>query len=182
MSHKENNIRNLTKLYAGDSIYFQETLSDYAGWTLTYYLNGPEKIPITSTEDPSGLFTVDVSTTITAGYLPGHYTWTAVATSGTERDVLYNGVLEILPDPVNVAASDQRTHAQKVLEAIEAVLEDRATKDQQSYTINGRTLARSTLEELTNFRSHYKALVVAEQRRERARKGLPTSAKIKVRL
>ena len=54
------------------------------------------------------------------------------------------GALEIVADIAGMTEGhDPRAHAEKVLEAIEAVIEKRATKDQESYTIKNRSLART---------------------------------------
>jgi hypothetical protein len=48
-----------------------------------------------------------------------------------------------------------------VLDAIEAVIENRATLDQQEYTIGSRHLKRMTAAELIEFRDKYRGLVAA---------------------
>jgi hypothetical protein len=53
--------------------------------------------------------------------------------------------------------SDLRTHAKKVLDSIQAVIENRATVDQSSFTIAGRSLSRMTIEELFMVRDRYRA-------------------------
>ena len=46
---------------------------------------------------------------------------------------------------------------QKVLDAIEAVLENRATLEQEQYQINNRSLKRRSSGELLKLRDHYRA-------------------------
>lgn len=180
MSHKNIHIRTLSKLRAGDSLHWTETLTDFTGWTLTYHLTGPQVISFSATE-VSSVFTVDVNSATTAGWTVGDYTWAKIATSGTEREALDNGTLEILADPTTASSGDVRTHARITLDAIEAVIETRATKDQDSYTINGRSLNRTPIPDLLLMRDRYKALVIGEERRERALRGEATSARIEVR-
>jgi hypothetical protein len=55
---------------------------------------------------------------------------------------------------------------------VEAVLEKRATKDQEAYSIIGRSLTRTSIEELTKLRDSYRGKYVAEINRHRAKKGL----------
>ena len=50
-----------------------------------------------------------------------------------------------------------------MLDAIEALIEGRATKDVSSYSIAGRSLTRMTPDELVKWRSTYRA-EVARQR------------------
>jgi len=172
----------MTHLFSGDSIYFTESLSHYATWSISYRLVGPQAISLVATEEPSGIFTVSVSSSISAGYLPGLYSWSAIASLGTERVTLATGKLTVLPNPAAAAAGDQRSHARKVLEAIEAVLERRATEDHLSYTIAGRSLSKIPHAELFDLRQKYRALVIAEERAERLAQGRSSSATIKVRL
>jgi hypothetical protein len=72
----------------------------------------------------------------------------------------------VLPDPASQGAGqDPRSHARKTLDAIEAVVEGRATKDQQAYTIGGRSLQRMPIKDLMYFRGVYRAEVYAEESR-----------------
>ncbi len=71
-----------------------------------------------------------------------------------------SGSIRVLPDP---SAQDVRSHAEKVLDAIEALIEGRATKDVTSYSIAGRSLTRMSPDELVKWRSHYRN-EVAKQR------------------
>ena len=62
-----------------------------------------------------------------------------------------------------------------------AVIEKRATKDQESYSLNGRSLTRTSVEELQRLKNNYQAMYNAEVRRERIKNGLGHSGKIKTR-
>jgi len=68
-----------------------------------------------------------------------------------------------------------------VLESIEAVLESRASIDQESYSINNRSLARTPIPDLVVLRDKYRGEYVREKRAERIRNGLGHSGTIKVR-
>ena len=90
------------------------------------------------------------------------------------------GTLEILADVSAAGAGfDPRTHAQKVLESIEAVLEGRATKDQQSYKINNRELVRTDIADLLKLRETYRAEVAREAAGGRSRKLLRRQVRVK---
>ena len=95
----------------------------------------------------------------------------AVVTSGDDAFEVDRGTCRLLPKYNADAALDDRTHAKKVLEAIEAVLENRAGKDQEEYSIAGRSLKRTPLDELYALRSKYRAEVFAERLAEDARNG-----------
>jgi hypothetical protein len=66
---------------------------------------------------------------------------------------------------------DDRSHARKVLDAIEAVIENRATLDQQEYTIGSRHLKRMTVAELIEFRDKYRGESRRRRMLERMRNG-----------
>lgn len=72
------------------------------------------------------------------------------------------------------------THAQRMLTAIEGLLEGR--DDVEEYTIAGRSLKRMPMGELMKMRDKYKAEVAAEQRAERIAAGLDGAGRVMVRL
>ena len=138
------------------------------GWTLRYRLvNEGGSIVITAIV-VSGVYEVDVDTPTTAAYAAGEYAWTAWVERPGDRRTVRSGRVEIMPDPA-AATGDIRTHAERVLEAIRAVIEGRATKDQESYSIAGRSLSRTPLSDLLELERRYAARVAAERaERERA--------------
>lgn len=60
-----------------------------------------------------------------------------------------------------------QTHAERVLNAIEATIERRASTDQMSYTIDGRSLSRTPIADLLALRDRYKAEVAREKQAAR---------------
>jgi hypothetical protein len=64
---------------------------------------------------------------------------------------------------VQASALDVRTQSEVALDAINAVLANRATMDQQNYAIGGRSLSRMQVADLLALRQHY----VREIKRER---------------
>lgn len=56
------------------------------------------------------------------------------------------------------------SHAKKTLAALEAVIEGRASKDQESYTIAGRQLSRTPIPDLLLLLSTYERKVAREDR------------------
>jgi hypothetical protein len=110
----------------------------------------------------TGVAGVHSGTIDLTGAAPGAYAYAIKATrisDGALRSV-ENGYVTVLADPTS---QDARTHAEKVLAAIEALIEGRATKDVSSYSIAGRSLTRMTPDELVKWRSTYRA-EVARQR------------------
>lgn len=67
-------------------------------------------------------------------------------------------------------SGDMRSHALKVLDAINATIEKTATKEQASYSVAGRSLSRRSITELLELKSVYERKVARENRaRDRAR-------------
>ncbi len=79
-----------------------------------------------------------------------------------------SGNVIVLADP---ATQDTRSHSEKVLEAIEALIEGRATKDVASYSIAGRSLTRLSPDELVKWRAVYRREVAVQRAA-----GLPMAA------
>lgn len=166
----------------------EDLASDYpaTSWTLKYWLKKTgatgANFSITASADGSN-FDVTVPASTTSGYTAGRYTWSAQVTGGSsEAYEVDTGSLEILPRYDQAANLDDRTHARKVLEAIEAVIENRATLDQQEYTIGNRSLKRMTVEELMRFRQLYRNEVQAELAAEKLANGIGIGRKVLVRL
>lgn len=166
-----------TFFHKGDSLDFEVQGSEFPptdGWSLAYQLVGPSTISIGSAVSGDS-FVVSVSAGTTSGYAVGLYSLLAIYTnSDGRRSTVDLNQTEILPDPATASATDARSHAQIVLDAIEAVLEKRATTDQASYSIGNRSLSRMPVVDLLKFRNHYRDEVLREQGRKRnGRKVLP---------
>lgn len=135
------------------------------GWTLKFVAVGKLGIvSITATADTDNPddFSFTASATTTGAYVAGDYRWQLVATYGSGASAIRYTVAEgwvTITDNIagRSAAYDNRSHAKKVLDAIEAVMEGRASKDQESYSIAGRTLSRTPIPDLIKLRQTYKA-------------------------
>ena len=153
-------------IYAGNTVKFDKAFADYKasdGYSLEYSLvNNSVKYTFTATADGDD-FAVNVSASTTATWQPGDYKYFAFIKNGTERFLVEQGSVTIKPDPASTVF-DSRSHVKKMLDAIESVIEGRATEDISTYTINGRQIVKMTLEELLKARSLYRR----EYERERA--------------
>lgn len=174
-------------LIAGDTLQFVTEVPDYPasdGWTLKYRLvpqaSGPTPITITASADDDA-YQVNVGSNVTANWTAGEYAWVACVETGSERHTVEQGTCTIKPNPLTATTLDGRSHARKALEAIKAVIENRATLDQQEYTIHGRQVKRLTVPELLKFRARYEAEVKAEEQAEKLAAGLPVGGKLQVR-
>ena len=165
-----------TVLRAGMTWAWTRDLPDYpAGtWLLTYWYKqlaaSGARFSIAASASGS-THSVSVTAANTQARVAGEYSWSAVATSGSEAYEVDKGTLTILARYDADTALDDRSHARVVLDAIEAVIENRATLDQQEMSIGTRSLKRMTVSELMTFRDKYRAEVYAEEQGEAARNG-----------
>lgn len=153
----------------GDSLFVQVALDDYLAsddWTLTWYLSGPtSELSKEATTADTDEFLLELTPAETAelGVETLGYVAKAENVDGDIYTVL-SGTVQILPDLATSGPIDLRSHAQKVLDAIKASLEGRATKDEQEYTIKDRSLKRMSLDELLKFKALYEKEVALETR------------------
>ena len=166
---------------AGLSLKFEVISDDYPApdWELTAILRGPASIDLTAAASGTGhVFSETAATTGT--WVPGLYAVSLRATSGDDVHELEAGQATIAADLVSLEAGhDARGHAQRTLAAIEAVIEGRASKDQQSYTINGRSLVRTTIADLLLLRTKYKAEVARQNSGGRHKKLIRRKVKVR---
>lgn len=144
-------------IQAGLSFRAEIVAVDYTApeWTVTALLRGPSSIDLAATGE-SDTHTFAVPGAQTSAYAAGRYVVSVRVTDGTDVFEIEAGSLEIIGDVAALEVGhDPRGHAERTLAAIEAVIEGRASKDQQSYTINGRTLVRTSIAELLQLRKTY---------------------------
>jgi len=146
---------------AGDTVKWRKSLPEYrpdAGWTLRYdFVKDGSKHSVTATDQAS-------------------------VTDGTERYTVATGRIEVKPDFVAVQNGyDARSHVRKVLDALEATILGKASKDQMSYTIAGRSLARMSPGELLKWKNHYETLYRQEVAAEKLANGEQPAGRIMVR-
>lgn len=153
------------KIGAGLTFDRLVTLTAYPApdWVLTVLLRGKSAIDLQATAEGSQ-HRLHAAADATATWAPGDYWFTVRATRGAEVQEVEQGQLTIMPDMAAAAAGfDGRSHAQKCLEAIEAVLEKRSTLDQDRYRINNRELYRTPVADLMKLRDLYRAEVRREK-------------------
>lgn len=154
-------------LIAGDTAKWTRRLDAYpasAGWALSYELvNAQHRYEIPAVAEGNA-YRVLVPAQITKNFAAGSYDWRArVTNAGGEVYTVATGRMTVAPS--FGAAIDGRSHARRTLEAIEAVLEGRATSATAEYEINGRRLKYIPLTELHAMRSKYQREVAAEEGR-----------------
>lgn len=159
----------------GDTIQWRrEDLTDFPAptWTLTYnFVNECGTFSITATADGAN-FAVAVPVADSANYKPGAYRWSAYVTDATPvRHRVDSGWMTVEEDLATVKSKDVRTHAQKVVDTIEAILEDDATIEQANLSVEGRSLSRRSIDELLTLKAHYQAILLNEEQTERMTEG-----------
>lgn len=154
-----------TTITAGLSYAWSKSFSDYpagSGWTLAYSIvNNKDQFDVSSSANGDD-FDVAIPTSESADYVPGLYRLIGYVDDGTDRKQVYCGDLIIQPDFTEVA--DMRSYAERVLGAIESVIEGSATKDQQSVMVDGQTLIRRTPTDLIMLRDRFRREVESERR------------------
>lgn len=169
----------------GDTVKWKRSLPDYPAdeFTLSYAFTDSDGNQFTVTASADGTdHLVSESTATTGAYTAGDYQWQAYVTeiSSSERFTIGSGYSEIVPNYAS-AAVDDRSHARATLDAIKAMIAGKATSDQASMSIAGRSLSRYSVEEILRWRSHYEALVEREERAADIAAGRPSRGKVRIR-
>lgn len=126
-------------------------------WQLSAVLRGPGSIDLAaSAVGNNHRFRAEAADT--AQWAPGVYWYSLRATNGVDVVEVEASEITIKPDLAGATAGhDGRVHVERVIAAIEAVLEKRATLDQERYKINNRELWRTPISELLVLRDRYRS-------------------------
>ncbi len=170
------------EILAGDTLQWKKALPDYpasSGFTLKYRLiNAAGKIDLVSTADGDDHL-ISVSATLSAAYPAGTYMWISFVEKGSpadpeadppvqdtlERHTIAQGTIDVKPSlAIQSGGLDIRSHAKKVLDALEAVIEGRASRSDLEYAIGDKRFSNMSHADLIKARSFYRE----EYRRELA--------------
>jgi len=178
------------RLVTGDRFAWQrpDLVTDYplADYTMTYHFSqdsgggGTHHFTLSSTEANDNYY-FEKPSSETTNLVAGDWKWQlyAIRTSDSERVTLDYGITKFSLGELDTN-NDLRTHAKKVLDAIEAVIEGRATIDQSSFSLGGRSLSRLSVDELMTFRDRYHAEYLKEVKLARIRNKQGSGNTIKV--
>jgi len=113
-----------------------------------------------------------ISTSSTGSYTKGEYNWVAyiTRTSDSARVKMAEGYVEVQDNYATTSAS-VRSHAKIVLDAVKAVIENRATMDQSSMSIAGRSLSRMSISELYELKDRSQQEYNAEVKKAAIKNG-----------
>lgn len=160
-------------LTLGDSAEWVRTVPGYpsSAWAGAYALFGAENVYSFATSpdphDPDA-HSVLVGSSVTAAWVAGKYDWTFYLTNKTDperRITVTAGKITLLPNPATLQPHDGRSHAARMLDLIEAVLEGKASTrqlDTLRITHNNRNIEQNP-QLLMDWRNHYRAEVRREQ-------------------
>lgn len=172
-------------LRVGDTWKWTRTLADYPAptWVLKYrFKNATSYFEITAAASGTDHAVTEAAAT-TAARTAGTYTWMAWVEGGSsEKYTVDTGSITLDPDyRSGTAAYDGRSHARKMLDAIEAWLEshDPAVAE---YEIAGRRMKYIPLAELVKLRNRYRLEVQAADNADAIAKGEGTGRKIQFRV
>lgn len=125
-------------------------------WSVTAVLRGVAAINLTA--DPDGSrYKFAIPASVTAAWVPGAYQYSIRVSDGNDVFEVERGEITIAADMAAVQSLDTSDHLRRVLAAIEAVIEKRASQDQKRYVIDNRELERTPLPDLLMLRDRYRA-------------------------
>ena len=170
-------------IQAGTSVVWERRVPGYssATYALRYtFANQTRTFSLMASPAPTGDgFRLALTVSQTAALAVGDYGWRAFAELGAEERVeVARGRVTIAPSLFTDTPVDERSPARRALEAIQAVLEDRATRGQEAMTFNNRSLSRTPIADLLKLQEVYAARVAHEDARAAGRK-VPRSIRVR---
>lgn len=178
----------LTRAVAGDTWSWTWSHAEFpasAGWAVAWRVIGTGialDIPTVADGDAHVATAAAAATgalVVPATGLP--CTLVGWATKAGQRFEVYRRAIALLPDPATVTG-DIRGQAARLLDAIDALLAGRATKDQESYKIGDRELKRIPVPELIALRDWAAGQAQAEALAEAVAQGRPRATRVLTRM
>lgn len=153
------------------SILLEDKASDVGvGYTPKLNIGGAASLTKNGTISSTDILFTFLAADTTA-LATGHYWYQVVAENGSGgRTFIQEGSVYVQGTISGTGTYDGRSVAEKIVEAIDATIQGKATKDQQSYMIQSgsgsRSLSRLSMRELTDARTYYAGIVASEKRDE----------------
>jgi hypothetical protein len=172
-------------IVAGDLASWKRTLSDFpasVGWVLSYaFARSGSQFTITASASGNDhLISVPAATTAT--WAAGLYTVQGYVTNGSERHIVFEADLQIESNLATASGGlDTRSHARKVLDALEAVLEARASKSIVQWTGLEQSFSLIPTPDLVAMREKYRVEYQAEVAASNIARGLGNKRNVFVR-
>ena len=156
---------------AGDTLAFTRDLPNYPagdGWALTYRAIGgvstANTIDISADAEGDG-FSIAVSASETASWMPGIYTLYGYVSKSDERYLVYKKAFTVLRDPSQADASntiDNRTYYERCLEKVRDVIEQGVITETIEYNFNGTSVKILSIDQAIKLESWLKTMVAQE--------------------
>lgn len=160
----------------GESFSWTKEFSLYPAslWDLTYHFRGVgQGFDVEATAN-GNKFDLSALSTQTDNCTAGTYSYQAYVTKDAEKILVDQGTIRVHPNLASLDLNDSfdgRSKAQKILDAIDAMIEGKATLDQQAYQIGNRQLSRIPIPDLIMLRDKYQRIVAEEKRAKNLKKG-----------
>ena len=159
-------------LYAGDSNSWTKGFTNYpatshvARWVFSALNTDPVVIYGTANGND---FDFALTPELSAGMLGGEWSWACRVTkiSGTESKIAATGSVTVRQDPA--ALNRTKSRNEKILELIDAALEERAV-DVHSFGVLGQDITKTSATDLMALRNRFQALVNKERQVEEYRR------------
>ncbi|PCJ55314.1 MAG: hypothetical protein COA79_20960 [Planctomycetota bacterium] len=173
-----------TLLIAGDTLSFTYDISEYSsddGYSATFLLNSSAQSYSVSSSGVGAEYSFSETSANTSSWVAGTYTyWIYISKTG-EHHTIITDEIEIKANVVS-GPIDIRTHAQKVLDSINAVLENRAGQDYTDYNLpGGLSVSKLDPVDLLKFKKEYEAIRRQEVKAEDIRNGKTSGNIVKAR-
>lgn len=170
------------RFVAGATLKWTKSLADYSaadGWQLDYYFRSAAGAGFDATAAADGsTWAVTVPAATTAPLAAGDLTWQAWVSKAGEKYIVDDGACAVeasLATASTATAVDTRSRAKRILDAIDAMIEGKASLDQQEYTIDtgagSRSLGRIPIPDLIELRATYAQIYNRELRKAGRRRG-----------
>ena len=181
-----------TRFRSGETVKWTKALADYSyadGWRLTYYLRGGQgALDIAASADSDGIgFSATISAAHT-GQLPAGLYWMEgrVAYNGEAYVVVPSYQVTVDPDFSNTAqvqaGYDGRSHARKMLDALQSAQLSAGGQRIVSYTIFGqRTVTNYSQEQWQKEYAFWESKVRDEEKQAKADRGERTGIYMRFR-
>ncbi|MCX7958836.1 MAG: hypothetical protein N3B13_07295 [Deltaproteobacteria bacterium] len=176
------------KIRVGTTYIWNEYIPDYpsgiysAKYVINSLSNRVEILGIANTDEITYNFTIRIDTLAGLSIGDNYYIlYVEKINNGVvaERYEIKSGVVKILPD-LSKNAVDVRSHYKKVLDALESVIENKATADQLSMSIAGVSISRMSADDIIRWYHFYRAKYEEEINKYKLENGSIVSNQIKV--
>ncbi len=169
----------------GDTLSMLMTLGDYdaSTWTLTYTLvKDAKQITFSGSDDGSGNHEFSILPTTTTDWSAGTYHYQGRVSDGTDTHTVDTGSIEIKASFADhTSGLDARSSTKQILDALEATIQGKASKDQLSYSIAGRSISRMSMSEILEAYDYFKREYQRIVSEDKIAAGMGTGRKILTR-